>query len=114
MIDTRRQISTAVSNRGRSTITIVAVAGVSVLAATVLSGWWFSRETSQSDPAPSATGREYATSIIVSSPNADGCQRYKLDNATGRIEDSSTGDCRSESGGQGTRVEEISKAFRNR
>ena len=55
--------------------------------------------------------------VIISSPNRNDCHRYQLNNTTGAINDKGVGDCMrdpDEGSGQATRIEEISKGFRNR
>jgi hypothetical protein len=55
--------------------------------------------------------------VIISSANRNDCHRYQLHNTTGAMNDRGVGDCMrdpDEGSGQGTRIEEISKGFRNR
>jgi hypothetical protein len=55
--------------------------------------------------------------VIISSPNRNDCRRYQLHNTTGAMSDKGVSDCMrdpDEASGQGTRIEEISKGFRNR
>jgi hypothetical protein len=55
--------------------------------------------------------------VIISSPNRNDCRRYQLSNTTGAINDKGMSDCMrdpDEGKGQSTRIEAISKGFRNR
>jgi len=62
----------------------------------------------------SIAGGENPITIIVTMPNSNDCHRYQLNAATGVRNDNGTVKCVSEGGGQTTRVEAISNAFRNR
>jgi hypothetical protein len=93
----------------------IAAAGSSVIIAMI---------ERQSNPKPepevssvSLIGREKQISVIVSTPNADTCRRYELNETTHARSDKGNVDCMGNFGppgtGQGARIEEISKGFRN-
>ena len=65
-------------------------------------------------PPPVATAAQRATTIIVSAPNSDECRHYRMAIDRGVVHDQGLGECAVSSGDQGTRVETISKGFRNR
>ena len=100
---------------------------VSLVAATVAvaagASAYFGRPPQPVIPEPQATTVSSITksddpiTVIISSPNRNDCRRYQLNNATGAMNDKGMGDCMrdpDEGHGQGTRIEEISKGFRNR
>jgi len=57
---------------------------------------------------------ERPTTIIVSTPNSNGCRRYQLNVDTGVRNDQGPGNCNADGSKQPGRLEAISKAFRNR
>jgi len=61
-------------------------------------------------PGPDA----YSGSIVISSPNAEECQHYRLDNTTGSIKYSGKNDCTESNQSRGDRVNAISSGFRNK
>jgi hypothetical protein len=76
------------------------------------------RGTSSTEPEPSAVasivGGERPTTIIVSTPNSNGCRRYQLNVDTGARTDQGPSNCNADGSRQPGRLEAISKAFRNR
>jgi hypothetical protein len=94
-----------------------------IVAAAVAASAYFGRP-----PQPVASGTQSTTvssikrgddpiTVIISSPNRNDCHRYQLNNKPGAINDRGTSDCLrdpDEGSGQGTRIEAISKGFRNR
>ena len=75
------------------------------------------RVTSSAEPEPSAVASivdgERPTTIIVSTPNSNDCQRYQLNVDTGARNDQGPVNCNADSSKQPGRLEAISKAFRN-
>jgi len=61
----------------------------------------------------SIAGGERSTTIIVSTPNSNDCRRYQLNVTTGLRNDQGTSNCAGDAGNGPTRVEAISKSFRN-
>jgi hypothetical protein len=61
----------------------------------------------------SIAGGERSTTIIVSTPNSNDCRRYQLNVTTGLRNDQGTSNCTGDAGNGPTRVEAISKSFRN-
>lgn len=61
----------------------------------------------------SIAGGERSTTIIVSTPNSNDCRRYQLNVATGLRSDRGTSNCAGDAGNGPTRLEAISKSFRN-
>lgn len=76
------------------------------------------RGTSNTEPEPSAVasivGGGRSTTIIVSTPNGNGCRRYQLNVDTGARNDQGPSNCNADGSKQPGRLEAISKAFRNR
>jgi hypothetical protein len=62
----------------------------------------------------SIAGGEHSTTIIVATPNSNDCRRYQLDVTTGLRNDQGTGNCAGDAGKGPTRLEAISKSFRDR
>jgi hypothetical protein len=60
----------------------------------------------------SIAGGEHSTTIIVSTPNSNDCRRYQLNVTTGLRNDQSTSNCAGDAISP-TRIEAISKSFRN-
>jgi hypothetical protein len=61
----------------------------------------------------SIAGGKPSTTIILSTPNSNDCQRYQLNVTTGVRSDQGTGNCAGEAANGPTRLEAISKSFRN-
>jgi hypothetical protein len=61
----------------------------------------------------SIAGGERSTTIIVSTPNSNDCRRYQLNVTTGLRNEQGTSNCAGDAGNGPTRVEAISKSFRN-
>ena len=58
--------------------------------------------------------RDYSGSIVISSPNGEECQHYRLDNTTGNIKYRGKNDCTESNQSRGDRVNAISSGFRNK
>jgi len=59
-------------------------------------------------------GNRSSGSIILAAPNRDGCRRYRLDNASGKLTDEGVGDCAgdADAAGSSNRFRAIAKGFR--
>lgn len=101
---------------------VIAVSIGTMAALVIVSGWRLlisqPRGTSSTEPEPSAVasivGGGRPTTIIVSTPNSNGCRRYQLNVDTGVRNDQGPSNCDADSGKQPGRLEAISKAFRSR
>jgi hypothetical protein len=59
------------------------------------------------------TGGQGQTTVIVSTPNTNGCQRYELNLDSGKRSEGGPVNCPDGDGKQPSRLETISKTFRN-
>jgi hypothetical protein len=69
------------------------------------------------DPAAvsSIANERNRTLIVVTAPNRNECHRYQLNQVTGAMSDKGTSDCANDAGGgQDSRIEAISRGFRNK
>jgi hypothetical protein len=107
----RQQRSTVIIAIGIGAIS--ALVGVYGVRLTTLQKYQASKIASQSSAEASTTDGRGQTTIIVSTPNTNGCQRYELNLASGKRSEGGPINCPDGDGKQPSRLETISKTFRN-
>jgi hypothetical protein len=106
------------SRSNRTSAITIAIWFVAFVAVAAVAGQRLLPASTEPAPAPTpppvASAAQRATTIIVSTPNSDECRHYRMAIDRGVVHDQGLGECAVSAGDQGTRVETISKGFRNR
>jgi hypothetical protein len=114
-VSSTARVAARKSRSNRTSAITIAIWFVAIVAVAGVAGQHMLRAGSPPAQAPApAAAVEPTTSIIVSTPNSDECRRYRMAIDRGEVRDQGLGECATSSGDQGTRVETISKGFRNR
>jgi hypothetical protein len=100
--------------RSRFPIWTTLIVGSLVVATSVIGFEYFGLRLPPPKPSQPLRTEEYSGSIVISSPNAEECRHYQLDNATGGIKYSGKNDCTEGHQTSGDRVGAILNGFRNR
>jgi hypothetical protein len=99
-----------------------------LVAIVTATGWWIYGAATPPQPSPKTSSnassnasptanREFATVVIVSTPNKDTCHQYTLDGVTGALKNELPDSCingEDRGRGAGARLEAISRGFRDK